>query len=484
MPSPKGPRPSPGSHLVANLYPGADPRALEAAAARCKTVAHLLFSHSRERLMVEARGCADTLKIVPPDLTLDYRVRVRPERMREVVERLREVGEVAAAYIVPAVATPTHACGRLRPRKKAPVVPTPAFTARQGYLKPASEGGVDAVAAWDRPPGGRGAGVEIVHIEGAWNFGHEDLIQNQGGAIGDQVRDYCARQHGTAVLGILGGDVGDSGVTGLCPDALVRGIAVSWDVDPDLTELPAAIRRAANALDPGDIILLQLQHPGPTTAFQEDEERKGYIPTEWWPVTFKAIRYATQARGVIVVEAAGNGTVSLDHAALDQGDVFPGTWKNPFRRASEDHDSGAILVGAGAPPDNPHGAGVRSGNHGPDRSRLPFSNYGSAVDVQAWGKEVTTCGYGSLQGGVGQEHRWYTDGFGGTSSAAPIIAGVLACVQGVLRATKGAPPLTPARARKLLRESGWEQQDAPGRPAASQRIGRRPDLKELIDSLT
>ena len=34
--------------------------------------------------------------------------------------------------------------------------------------------------------------------------------------------------------------------------------------------------------------------------------------------------------------------------------------------------------------------------HGPDRSRLDFSNFGKAVDVQGWGREVTTCGYGDL----------------------------------------------------------------------------------------
>jgi hypothetical protein len=55
---------------------------------------------------------------------------------------------------------------------------------------------------------------------------------------------------------------------------------------------------------------------------------------------------------------------------------------------------------------------------------------------------------------------------------------MLACVQGILRARR-APLLTPAAARSLLRSIGRPQQDAADRPA-SQRIGSRPDLRELI----
>ena len=92
-------------------------------------------------------------------------------------------------------------------------------------------------------------------------------------------------------------------------------------------------------------------------------------------------------KGIIVVEAAGNGFQNLDDAVSSRRPTgFPASWKNPFNMSNP--SSGAVVVGAGAPPPNTHGA-----NDGPDRSRLDFSNYGARVDVQGWGREVTSSGY-------------------------------------------------------------------------------------------
>jgi hypothetical protein len=179
------------------------------------------------------------------------------------------------------------------------------------------------------------------------------------------------------------------------------------------------------------------------------------------------------ARGLVVVEAAGNGAENLDDALYDQApEGFPAGWRNPFNPANS--SSEAVLVGAGAPPPGTHGR-----DHGPDRSRLDFSNHGRRVDTQGWGREVTTTGYGDLQGGA--ETVWYTDTFSGTSSASPIVVGALASTQGILRA-RGLPLLTPPRAIEALRATGSPQQDAPGRPA-TQRIGNRPDIQALIAHL-
>jgi len=58
------------------------------------------------------------------------------------------------------------------------------------------------------------------------------------------------------------------------------------------------------------------------------------------------------------------------------------------------------------------------------------------------------------------------------------VVGSLACVAGVLR-SRGHRHLTSDRARRLVRASGAPQQDTTGRPA-SQRIGTRPNLRQLI----
>lgn len=462
----------PGSRLIVVTRRGADVRPVQDRAAAVRGQLQLLFSRSTERLRFEADCCRRDTGQQPPDLTRFHRVLVPPEGLGEAAERLAEVGEVEAAYIAPPVEVP-H-CPSLRdmaPLEVPPPVPSPDFTRRQVYLG-RGPAGIDARHAWRRP-GGTGEGVRIVDIEGAWCFTHEDLLQNQGGLMGGEPsRDPGYRNHGTAVMGMLGGDRNGQGVIGICPDAHLRAIAAAVSDDP---EAPArAIRRAANGLRAGDIILLEMHSPGPRADFQPNPDRRGYIPIEWWPHNWAAIRYAV-SRGILVVEAAGNGFQDLDHPDYDEGDVdFPATWRNPFRRQGR-HDSGAILVGAGAPP-----PGTHDEDCGPDRSRLDFSNHGQAVDVQGWGKMITTCGYGTLQGGPSENH-WYTDHFGGTSGAAPMVTGALACLQGILRAERRRP-LTPARARQLLRTTGWPQQPAPGRPV-TERIGNRPDLRQLLATL-
>jgi hypothetical protein len=352
----------------------------------------------------------------------------------------------------------------MAPAAEAPPAVTPDFTARQGYLD-AAPGGIDARYAWT-VSGGRGSGVRIIDVEGQWRFDHEDLLQNQGGMVGGQsANDLDWRNHGTAVIGEFGGDANSIGVTGICAEANVRAISIfgpNWGSS-------AAIRQAASMLNAGDIILIELHRPGPRFNFAQRDDQRGYIAVEWWEDDFAAIRFAI-GRGVIVVEAGGNGAENLDDALYSTRPAnFPSTWTNPFNRANR--DSGAIVVGAGAPPPGTHGR-----NHGPDRSRLDFSNWGALIDAQGWGREVTTCGYGDLQGGA-NENTWYTDQFSGTSSASPIVVAAVGSLQGVARA-RGIV-LTPAQARAHLRATGSAQQDAPNRPA-SQRIGNRPNLRQLI----
>jgi Subtilase family len=431
-----------------------------------------LFGVSEARLEQEADMLAQQVSGPVPDLTPYYRVRADDGRLDALAPELAALPGVAGAYVKPAPEPASVMQGDAvvtqapAPPRAAPAV-TADFVARQGYLNAAPEG-VDAHWAHTQA-GGRGAGVQIIDVEGAWQLGHEDLLQNMGGVVaGVPTADLAWRNHGTAVFGEFGGDDNGLGVLGIAPDANARAASIFGDVGS-----AGAIRAAADHLNAGDIILIELHRPGPRHNFAERLDQAGYIAMEWWPDDFAAIRYAI-ARGVIVVEAAGNGAENLSDALYDQpGPGFPATWSNPFNPANP--SSEAVLVGAGAPPPGTHGA-----DHGPDRSRLGFSNHGARVDAQGWGREVTTTGYGGLQGGA-DETVWYTDTFSGTSSASPIVVGALASIQGIL-AARGMPRLTPAQAIGVLRATGSLQTDGPGMPA-TQRIGNRPDIRAAIAAL-
>jgi len=330
----------------------------------------------------------------------------------------------------------------------APGQPTPDFRPLQGYLE-RSPGGIGAVAAWPLK-GGRGAGITLVDVEYGWNFEHEDLREGSAGVIFGPLHDD---DHGTAVLGILSADPNRRGVTGIAPSAVAA--AASADVDASQKWNAAdAIYEASRRLHPGDVILLEMHSPGPG-AQPNDPTQAGYIAVEFWDDNFDAIRDAGR-NGIVVVEAAGNGNADLDSPA------YQGKFDRAYR------DSLAILVGAGA-----------SALDALPRSRLWFSNYGSRLDVQGWGEDVVTCGgrqeasYHDLHDG-GCAARCYTRTFGGTSSATPIVAGAVACLQGALIAA-GRDPLSSTDMRSLLVETGSAQGGN-----TAERIGPLPDLAAAL----
>jgi len=380
------------------------------------------------------------------------------DEARQVASKLRVLPGVGKVYIKPAVESP------LAPDSAGPPSPAttvPNFSIQQGYLD-AAPGGVGArTSAWAHP-GGKGEGIRFVDIEGGWTLEHIDFRGNSGGLIGGHpFTDAAWTNHGTAVLGEIRGDDNSLGVVGIAPQSTFHVVSHQG------LGSAGAIDRAASALAAGDIMLLEMHRPGPRFGFVARNDQRGYIAVEWWPDDFLAIRRAV-LRGIIVVEAAGNGAENLDDPLYDQPDPsFPDSWDNPFRDA---RDSGAIVVGAGAPP---------SGQFGPDRSRLDFSNFGSRLDCQGWGRGVVSTGYGDLYGGSADAFRTiaYTAQFSGTSSASPIVTGVVACLQGIAR-VRGMS-LDPTRVRMLLRETGSPQTGNPV-GGVSQRIGNRPDLEALI----
>jgi Subtilase family len=476
-------RPAPG--LVLRATAGARPlfesedRALRRALDHCAVRLAPLFGQSQFCPDRRVAGPDWTTPAAPELLSPYYCVRSRdaiPQeelfaRWQDVASTLTEVGAVDAVFPTPPTDLPVRSPGELGlpARNAAAEAPTPTqdFRARQAYL---DASGVNALAARD-VDGATGTGVRIADIEGGWCWEHEDLLRNIGGVIAGRPleHDLRTRNHGTAVLGIMGADVNPFGTTGICPGSVLSGCSVYGQAGG----AAAAIRIAADALAPGDILLVELHLPGPRWNFADREDQSGYVAVEFFPEMFAAIRYAT-ARGVIVVEAAGNGGQHLADAVHNaRPEFFPADWRNPFD-VDAGSDSGAVLVGAGAP------AGWAPQ---PADTRLAFSNWGRRVDSYGWGAGVATTGgfwtgEGDLAGGP-DETRWYTKSFSGTSSASPMVAGALACMQGARRAA-GYRPLTPDEARRALRETGSKQVDTPAHPAAEY-IGRRPDVRALVD---
>ncbi len=379
-------------------------------------------------------------KTVSSDFAQSGVIQIIPRRARDcddLVRRLKRQNAVWNAYKAP---------------QPVAAAVSPNMEPCQGYLC-SSPDGINAFEAW-RYWGGMGEGVAVCDIEGNWNFNHEDLpaITHFGGDLlpGDW------KDHGTAVLGEIVAKPNKLGAVGIAPKAKPK---VHSAVINGLWNTAQAISNAAGRMEAGDVILIELQGPHPVS--------RQFVAMQYWDDVYSAIRAATE-KGVTVVEAAGNGNQNFQAAVYNGSNLRK--------------DSGAIVVGAGVPPNNYYdhtqGANVRYTKMGVPRSRAWFSNYGKIVNVQGWGEHVTTLGYGDAQGG--SQNKWYTHRFSGTSSASPIVTGAVACLQGIAR--HSGPPFTPGEVRQLLMSTGTPQANDPQRPR-TQRIGPLPNLENAIANM-
>jgi serine protease len=329
---------------------------------------------------------------------------------------------------------------------------TPLWEANQDYLDPAPLG-IDAQYAWSYSASfGRGrSGYWCIDVEGSWTEDHEDLPSSfsvleggDHGGLGD---------HGDAVVGIIAACNNSYGMTGICSN--VTPHAISWPWQAGATDQDRWIT-AFNAADAwlltGESYMIEIHYPGPDPGYSCDTvcDNCGqfrYIPVEYWDNVFTAIQTHT-ANGIVVYEAAGNGQMNLDNA------VYGNRFQRWFR------DSGAILVGAGIP-------NTRVGEC--------WSNYGSRCDLQGWGQDVYTLGYGNLWAGSVEPDRtqWYTGWFSGTSSATPIVTGAGNILQGISQGKYGITR-TPANIRSYLSVTGtaW---------AGTHDVGERPNLAAAIN---
>lgn len=320
------------------------------------------------------------------------------------------------------------------------------FSAQQGYLNPAPEG-IDAEWAWTQ--GFEGQGVGFIDLEQGWIPSHEDLVGASPNLIFNDNRHGVGTylgNHGTAVLGEVVGVDNALGIVGIAPSVSYVSMVSHYEsaTNTNLHVADAIVAAIVN-MNPGDVLLLEVQ-------------RSGGLPTEIDVADFDAIRLAV-SKGVIVVEAAGNGSNNLDTWTDPSGDFRLNRTHNDFQ------DSGAIIVGA-ALSALPH-------------DRAGFSTFGSRIDCYAWGENVMTAGYGTFSGGMtATRNDDYTSTFNGTSAASPIIVGAALILQGAYRGQTGTI-LSPLQMRALLSNPATGTAQGPN---VAGNIGVMPDLRDIIEN--
>jgi len=264
---------------------------------------------------------------------------------------------------------------------------------------------------------------------------HEDLdsvIPEPGQTIITIAGGVLNPDHGTATLGQTVAADNGFGVTGIAKDA--QGYFFPIVSAEEGGRTLSAIFSAITTFGPGDILNYSIGPGGGGTLVSAQGA---------WTL----VRLGTDA-GITSLISAGNDCFNLDD--------------NP---QFDDEDSGAVIVGAcwpGTLDPPPPGLGRFC--------RLGFSNHcrncddASLVHCSGWGIQVTTTSGGDLfsvpnaAGNGVNKARAYTSTFNGTSSAAPIVAGLAACLQGLAKQFYGIP-LPPEALRDVLSGNTFPQCD-------------------------
>jgi serine protease len=391
----------------------------------------LVRAVSAEKLLAMEREAVQSKYPPLHSLSQYWRLDLRghsQEEIHKVLEMLNALPEVDSAWEEPLSTLPVVTPG------------DDPYNADQGYQDAAPDG-IDARWMWTQPDG-EGAGIGVVDVEGGWRVTHEDLAGKAPTLIyGAHYASW--EDHGTAVLGEILATDNTVGVVGSAPAITSIRLSSIYDAG-GVQHVTDALAAAVAAMSPGEILLIELQI--------------GFRPEETLDDRLDVIRLAT-ARGITVVEAAGNGGYDLDAWTT------PGGLHRLDRTSADFVDSGAILVGASESA-LPH-------------DRWTWSNYGSRIDCFGWGEDVTSCGYGDLDNGGGDADKWYTDTFGGTSGASPIIVSAAALVQSNYQATAGTP-LSPGQLRAILSDPANGTAQGGGVAGA---IGVMPDLAVIVPTL-
>jgi serine protease len=216
--------------------------------------------------------------------------------------------------------------------------------------------------------------------------------------------------HGTAVMGILGGcDDNDVGVLGYLADQQMRLYqrnGSDYATTQDVYNLANVGLIAGEVTNSSWGYYADPLPPGQTCACNPGQN--GMVPPEYDPGVKAAIE-AGVAEGMHYFIIAGNGCVDLDNAVF--GTTFD--WST---------DTGSVIVGASE-------SALSGDGHNP----ACFTSFGERVTSYAWGENIFSSGYGTAHSGSAGLDERYTNSFGGTSGATPIVAGCAGVMNNIWR---------------------------------------------------
>ena len=320
---------------------------------------------------------------------------------------------------------------------------TPSFENLQTYLF--QDPGINVAYAWSI--GVAGEGIKIRDVEYGYNGMHETLVNRNNIHIepGFQLSpelvyptgsNYDWLDHGTAVASIIFAGRENFGVSGALHKAdefvsYLEWTSISYN-------RAAAVARSIDGSAPGDIIMYEMQTGG---------RNNNYVPAEFNNLIWDLTKAATDS-GITIIAAAGNGAEDLDHP-----------YYNSYNQRG---NSGAIIVGAGTPDTN--------------HSIVSFSTYGSRINLQGWGYNVLSAGYGYFTQYDNDYNRTYIY-FSGTSSATPVVTSAFALVQSFYHKKTGAY-LSTNEILALLSDTGYPQGGD-----STKKIGVLPNVQKAIEKL-
>lgn len=317
---------------------------------------------------------------------------------------------------------------------------TPDYVAQQTYVN--ANPGVNMQYAWDM--GLNGQGIRIRNVEYEFNKNHEEFHVNPKINLADgytinptlYTPDYADfLGHGTATFGVVFGDDGGYGVKGMAYGAEEVILYPEWTTQYGYNR-PYAVSLALNNSEQGDVIIYEMQTGGASGVSGD------YVPAEYNALIWNLTKAASDL-GIIIVAAAGNGNQDLDDPMYA-----------PYMNKG---NSGAIIVGAGTP--------------NVMHNKLWYSTYGSRVNLQGWGENVLSSGYGDYSVIGGDFNQQYTM-FSGTSSATPIVASCVAVLQSYYHSLTG-EYLNSAEMIDILQTTGILQ-------GTGGNIGPLPDMQGAI----